>query len=75
MLYLGSGLLQVVLTELALKAWSKEGIAEMRKKIPLGRLAEPMDVANVVTFLLSDRAAMVNGATVPVDGGFIVSRL
>ncbi|MEZ7128054.1 SDR family NAD(P)-dependent oxidoreductase [Nonomuraea sp. AD125B] len=36
---------------------------------PIGRAAEPAEVAAVVAYLLSDDAAFVNGATVPVDGG------
>ncbi|MEQ4718836.1 SDR family oxidoreductase [Nonomuraea sp. B19D2] len=36
---------------------------------PLGRVAAPAEVASVVAHLLSDEAAFVNGATVPVDGG------
>ena len=36
---------------------------------PMGRMAEPREVAEVAAWLLSDRASMVNGAIVPVDGG------
>jgi len=36
---------------------------------PLGRMAEPREVAVVAAWLLSDRASMVTGAIVPVDGG------
>ncbi|MGW4798346.1 SDR family NAD(P)-dependent oxidoreductase [Nonomuraea sp. NPDC004297] len=44
-------------------------IARNTALIPLGRMAEPHEVAEVAAWLLSDRASMVNGAMVPVDGG------
>jgi NAD(P)-dependent dehydrogenase (short-subunit alcohol dehydrogenase family) len=37
--------------------------------VPLGRMAEPLEIAEVAAWLLSDRASMVTGAIVPVDGG------
>ncbi|WP_227430906.1 SDR family NAD(P)-dependent oxidoreductase [Psychrobacter sp. I-STPA6b] len=36
---------------------------------PLGRTAQPQDIAAVITFLASDDAAMITGTTLPVDGG------
>lgn len=36
---------------------------------PTGRMGSPWDVANAALFLLSDRAAYVNGVCLPVDGG------
>jgi 3-oxoacyl-[acyl-carrier protein] reductase len=39
------------------------------KSIPLRRLARTRELADVVTFLASDRAAYITGALVPVDGG------
>lgn len=38
-------------------------------QIPLRRLGAPAEIADVVTFLVSDRAAYVTGAVLPVDGG------
>lgn len=42
-------------------------------EIPVGRLAEPHEFAAAVAFLASERAAYINGASIPVDGGWIRS--
>lgn len=44
-------------------------MARFRERMPLGRPAEPHEVAAVVAFLASDDAAMVTGVALPVDGG------
>jgi len=38
---------------------------------PMRRLAEPADVADAIVFLASERARMITGHTLPVDGGFL----
>lgn len=42
-------------------------------RIPLRRLATPADIADLVTFLASHRAAFINGAIVPIDGGLLTT--
>ncbi|WP_202935041.1 SDR family oxidoreductase [Halorussus amylolyticus] len=44
-------------------------VAGMADTIPLGRLAEPEDIAHAAAFLASDEAAMVTGTALEVDGG------
>jgi 3-oxoacyl-[acyl-carrier protein] reductase len=47
-----------------------EELAEKYKsQIPLGRFAEPAEVAKVVVWLASDGANYISGAVIPVDGG------
>lgn len=41
----------------------------LARTIPLGRFAEPPEIASVIAFLLSDDASYVSGATIVVDGG------
>lgn len=44
-------------------------------QVPLGRLGDPEDVADMIVFLASDRARYVTGVTVQVDGGRVRSML
>ena len=52
------------------EGWRERKLAE----IPLGRLGAPDDVAAVVAFLVSDDAAFITGAAIPVDGGTAARR-
>ncbi|CAH0722254.1 unnamed protein product, partial [Brenthis ino] len=42
----------------------------MLKLVPLGRLGEPAEVAEVITFLSSDKSSFITGAAIDVSGGF-----
>jgi 3-oxoacyl-[acyl-carrier protein] reductase len=47
-------------------------IEGMKSKVPIGRLGEPKEIANVYAFLSSDEASYINGHTLSVDGGMTV---
>jgi len=50
-------------------------IEEWADSVPLKRLAQPEEIANLVVFLASEKASYITGAVVQVDGGFIKSLL
>jgi NAD(P)-dependent dehydrogenase (short-subunit alcohol dehydrogenase family) len=62
----------VVETELGKKAWAGEVGERAKKQIPMGRFAQPAEIAAMVLYLLSDAAAMITGENVVIDGGYTV---
>jgi NAD(P)-dependent dehydrogenase (short-subunit alcohol dehydrogenase family) len=46
-------------------------VETLRSMHPIGRIADPEEIANAVVWLLSDKASFVLGHTLLVDGGFI----
>jgi len=46
--------------------------AEAAKRIPMGRVGEPRDIADAMIFLASDASSYVTGQTFAVDGGFLL---
>lgn len=57
-------------TDLVVKRNSPEKIATLEKDIPLGRLVEPSEIANLVEFLISDKNTYMTGSCIIIDGGF-----
>lgn len=47
---------------------------KLNRRIPLGRVGKPQDLVGVVMFLASGAADYITGATIVVDGGFMISR-
>jgi NAD(P)-dependent dehydrogenase (short-subunit alcohol dehydrogenase family) len=64
----------VILTEMGQQVWGEAAkAAPMLARIPIGRFGVPADVADAVVWLASDASSMVNGAELPLDGGFTVA--
>lgn len=62
-----------VATEMTLRNIAEGNVKEVdiRRRIPLGRLAQPTDVANAVSFLMGDKATFITGHSLYVDGGWL----
>jgi len=58
------------MTRAALTEDARRGILA---RIPVGRLAQLSDIADVAAFLASERAGFITGATIPVDGGILTT--
>ena len=63
----------LTLTERIKKLRSSEVDAALKSQTPLGRFAEPQEVADAVLFLASAEAAYVTGVTLDVNGGMVMS--
>jgi NAD(P)-dependent dehydrogenase (short-subunit alcohol dehydrogenase family) len=59
-------------TPMMLGGLTDEALASFVAGIPLGRLAEPAELAGTVVFLASDHARYITGATINVSGGFLM---
>lgn len=51
------------------KSFPKEAIKAMAEEVPMGRLGQPHEVADVVCFLLSEESSYIHGASISIDGG------
>ena len=60
-------------TELTRKNNSPEALASIIRSIPLGRMADPKELARVAGFLVSEQNTYITGQTIVVDGGFTCS--
>ena len=62
----------VVMTDLGRAAWQGAKAEAMKALIPVGRFAEPPEIAAAAVFLASNGADMINGADLVIDGGYTV---
>ncbi len=64
----------LVQTRFSQALWGNEEIRKVAEsKIPLGRIAQPEEIAGLAVFLASDAASFITGETVLVDGGAMLS--
>lgn len=54
------------------QALSEEQKSLMLKKIPVGKVGIPQDVARCVAFLTSDKASFITGSTININGGMLM---
>lgn len=57
-------------TDLTMQSLNREELSDIRKQIPLRRLASPKEIAKSVKFLISDENSYITGQTLVIDGGF-----
>jgi 3-oxoacyl-[acyl-carrier protein] reductase len=58
------------LTELTRKNNTHDQIAEISKEIPMKRMAEPDEIADVISYLVEERNTYMTGQMIAVDGGY-----
>lgn len=64
----------IILTPMGEMLWGDPVKGDpMRAKIPLGRFGYPHHVSEAVAYLLSDKADMITGITMPIDGGYLLA--
>lgn len=63
----------IVDTAMTHAALTEDARRRILERIPLGRLAQLSDIADMATFLASERAGFITGATIPVDGGILTT--
>jgi NAD(P)-dependent dehydrogenase (short-subunit alcohol dehydrogenase family) len=51
---------------------SEDQVEEEGKRMPLGRLQTPEDIAYAAVYLASDESSQVTGAEIPVNGGGVI---
>src|SRR5262249_10771641 len=64
-----------VATPAAARIDGEEMARRVRERVPAQRLAQPEEVADAVVWMLSDRAAYLNGTGLVLDGGLMLSFL
>ncbi|MBI5104873.1 MAG: SDR family oxidoreductase [Solirubrobacterales bacterium] len=49
----------------------EERLASFKQAVPLGRISQPQEIAELVLFLAGERSSFITGVAVPIDGGYV----
>ncbi len=71
--FIDTPLFRTIVTEIFGPDHIEDGVKALGQSVPIGRVAQPAEVGEVVAFLLSDRASYVNGVGWAVDGGILAT--
>ena len=61
-----------VMTDLTRQSLDESEMKSLAEKVPMGRFAEPKEIARIVTFLCSAENTYLTGQEVKVDGGYTI---
>ncbi len=61
-----------VITSMLLSGLDPSSLESSNQATPLGRPAQPEEIAGTVVFLASDHASFISGATINITGGFLM---
>ena len=61
-----------IATDMVVKRNTKEKTESIVRDIPLGRLGQPSEISSLIEFLISEENSYMTGATIVVDGGFMI---
>jgi len=59
-------------TDMTRAVMTPEMVEGVKDRVPLGRRGMPQDVANLVAFLASEEASFITGATIDINGGYLI---
>ena len=59
-------------TAMLLEGTPAQVVKDVEARIPLGRLADPIEMARMIVFLVGDEASYITGATFDVNGGLVM---
>lgn len=67
--HLTDGLERIIIKKVEAGAKREDVLNDWTSNVPVRRIGQPEDLANMITFLASDKSGYISGTTIPVEGG------